>query len=148
MPGDSAAGHRRPAIVRDGFDAAAPAIWLAEGLLPYLPAADCDRLLDTAAGMSAPGSRFASEYFVRPPVEADAVDDSSSAGDKQRWRSVLDMLSTGPVAASPAAWLSARGWVVGQVSTVSGEGQARGRPAPETFARPGGMEVWLFDGIY
>lgn len=128
-----------------GFDAAVPAIWVAEGLLPYLPAADCDRLLDMAANMSSPGSRIASEYFLRPPVESDAVDDSSSAQDKQTWRSVLSMFSTGPVAASPAAWLSAHGWVAGQVSSVTGEGQARGRPAPEAFARPGGMEVWLFD---
>jgi len=133
------------ALAAAGFDRAAPAIWVAEGLLPYLPAADCDRLLDTTAGMSAAGSRFTSEYFVRPPVESDAVDDSSSARDRATWRSVLDMLGTGPAAASPAAWLSAHGWVAGQVSSVTGEGQARGRPAPEAFARPGGMEVWLFD---
>ena len=128
-----------------GFDAAAPAMWVAEGLLPYLPADDCDRLLDITARMSPPGSRFASEYFVRAPVESDAVNDSSSVRDRERWRSVLKMFNTGPVAASPAAWLSAHGWMAGHVSSVAREGQARGRPAPDAFARPGGMEVWLFD---
>jgi O-methyltransferase involved in polyketide biosynthesis len=97
--------------------------------LPYLSSADCDRLLDITASMSAPGSRLATEYSVRPPVESDALGDSSNARDKQTWRSVLDVFSVGPAAGTPAAWLSARGSPAGRVASITGAGPARGPPA-------------------
>ncbi|GAA4807752.1 class I SAM-dependent methyltransferase [Actinomycetospora chlora] len=47
-----------------GFDRAAPTAWLAEGLLPYLPAAAQDALLAAVDERSAPGSRIAIEDFT------------------------------------------------------------------------------------
>ncbi len=45
-----------------GFDATVPTAWIAEGLLVYLPGHAQDRLLETITRLSAPGSRFATEY--------------------------------------------------------------------------------------
>ncbi|MEJ2862527.1 SAM-dependent methyltransferase [Actinomycetospora flava] len=47
-----------------GFDPSAPTAWLAEGLLPYLPADAQDALLDAVEERSAPGSRIAVEDFT------------------------------------------------------------------------------------
>lgn len=45
-----------------GFDPSAPAAWLAEGLLIYLPPDAQDRLFDQITALSAPGSTLATEY--------------------------------------------------------------------------------------
>ncbi|CAA9239473.1 MAG: O-methyltransferase [uncultured Actinomycetospora sp.] len=54
-----------PTALRDaGFDERRPALWLAEGLLPYLPAdAEAD-LFEQVTALSAPGSQVATEYLV------------------------------------------------------------------------------------
>jgi methyltransferase (TIGR00027 family) len=49
-----------PAALRQaGFDASAPTMWSAEGLLRYLPAAAQDLLFERIDSLSAPGSRLA-----------------------------------------------------------------------------------------
>ncbi|MDF2829531.1 MAG: SAM-dependent methyltransferase [Mycobacterium sp.] len=45
-----------------GFDPTRPTAWIAEGLLVYLPPEAQDRLFDVVTGLSAPGSRLATEY--------------------------------------------------------------------------------------
>lgn len=56
--------HDWPAALRDaGFDPEAPTSWLAEGLLPYLPAQAEVDLFDRVTELSAPGSRLAVEHF-------------------------------------------------------------------------------------
>jgi methyltransferase (TIGR00027 family) len=45
-----------------GFDPTRPTAWIAEGLLVYLPPEAQDRLFDEVTGLSAPGSRLATEY--------------------------------------------------------------------------------------
>ncbi|MFJ5675803.1 SAM-dependent methyltransferase [Streptomyces sp. NPDC093097] len=62
-----------PVALRDaGFDRGRATVWLAEGLLPFLPA-DAERLLfDRISHLSAPGSRLAVEHLapsVRPIIE-------------------------------------------------------------------------------
>ncbi|HTM84804.1 MAG TPA: class I SAM-dependent methyltransferase [Mycobacterium sp.] len=52
-----------------GFDPDRPTAWSAEGLLGYLPADAQDRLLDTIAALSAPGSRLATESSPSPGPE-------------------------------------------------------------------------------
>lgn len=44
-----------------GFDESQPTIWLAEGLLPFLPGAAQDALFKNVQSLSAPGSRLAVE---------------------------------------------------------------------------------------
>lgn len=54
-----------PAALRAaGFDPAAPAAWLAEGLMiGYLPGDAQDRMLEQITAFSAPGSRLAADYL-------------------------------------------------------------------------------------
>ena len=57
--------HDWPKALRDkGFDPGRPTAWLAEGLLPYLSAADQDLLFARISELSAPGSRIAVEAFT------------------------------------------------------------------------------------
>lgn len=52
------------ALYRVGFDAAQPAVWIAENLLVgYLPPDGQDRLLRDVTAASAPGSRFAADHI-------------------------------------------------------------------------------------
>ncbi|BBY06912.1 SAM-dependent methyltransferase [Mycobacterium noviomagense] len=46
-----------------GFDPSAATAWCAEGLIPYLSAADQDLLFERVAGHSAPGRRLAVDTF-------------------------------------------------------------------------------------
>ncbi|GAA4807731.1 class I SAM-dependent methyltransferase [Actinomycetospora chlora] len=56
--------HDWPAALRDaGFDPQVPTAWLAEGLLPYLPAQAEIDLFDRVTELSAPGSHLAVEHF-------------------------------------------------------------------------------------
>ncbi|GAA4903866.1 methyltransferase (TIGR00027 family) [Actinomycetospora succinea] len=56
--------HDWPGALRDaGFDPQAPTAWLAEGLLPYLPAQAEIDLFDRVTELSAPGSHLAVEHF-------------------------------------------------------------------------------------
>jgi methyltransferase (TIGR00027 family) len=64
------------ALVAAGFDPAAPATWLAEGLLFYLPGAAERRLISTVDGLSASGSALAFEakfWRERPEVRDNPV---------------------------------------------------------------------------
>ncbi|MGH3966721.1 MAG: SAM-dependent methyltransferase [Mycobacterium sp.] len=51
------------ALRKAGFDTAAPTVWVAEGLLPYLPAGAQDQLFERVADLSSAGSRVAVESF-------------------------------------------------------------------------------------
>ncbi|WP_025737579.1 class I SAM-dependent methyltransferase [Mycobacterium genavense] len=69
-----------------GFDPAQPAAWSAEGLLGYLPPEAQDRLLDTIAELSAPGSRLATESAPNPdPGEEDKMRERMQT-IAERWR--------------------------------------------------------------
>ena len=50
------------ALVASGFDADLPSVWLAEGLLPYLPAQAESDLFDRVTALSGPGSRAGVEF--------------------------------------------------------------------------------------
>ena len=53
-----------PKALRDaGFDVQEPTAWIAEGLLPYLPAEGQDLLFERIHQLSAPGSRIGVESF-------------------------------------------------------------------------------------
>ncbi|MGW3962441.1 SAM-dependent methyltransferase [Amycolatopsis sp. NPDC005003] len=72
-----------PAALRGaGFDPARPAAWSAEGLLGYLPPDAQDRLLDTITGLSAPGSRIATESRPNP-----------RPGEEEKTKAGLDRIS-------------------------------------------------------
>ncbi|MET8998500.1 class I SAM-dependent methyltransferase [Amycolatopsis sp. NPDC004169] len=70
------------ALAGAGFDPRQPTAWSAEGLLGYLPPDAQDRLLDTITGLSAPGSRLATESRPTP-----------RPGDEERTKAGLDRIS-------------------------------------------------------
>jgi methyltransferase (TIGR00027 family) len=63
-------GDWSPVWLDAGFDAGAPALWVVEGLLPYLRADAAAALLDAVGRLSAPGSRLACEWVPGDPAEA------------------------------------------------------------------------------
>lgn len=62
------------ALRQAGFDATAPSVWSAEGLMPYLPAAAQELLFERVQGLTVPGSRAAVEAlgpkFLDPQLRA------------------------------------------------------------------------------
>jgi methyltransferase (TIGR00027 family) len=75
-----------PAALRaDGFDAAKPTAWIAEGLLIYLPPDAQDRLFDHISALSRPGSRLATEYMPTMDAFTAASGDDDEPGE-DRWR--------------------------------------------------------------
>ncbi|MCR6487423.1 class I SAM-dependent methyltransferase [Amycolatopsis sp. OK19-0408] len=118
-----------------GFDPARPAAWSAEGLLGYLPPDAQDRLLDTITGLSAPGSRLATESRPNPRPGEEAVTKERLDRISAQWRALgfdTDMASLryfGP-RNEAAPYLAGRGWSV----TTRGTGEllaALGLPAFE-----------------
>ncbi|TCK21514.1 methyltransferase (TIGR00027 family) [Pseudonocardia endophytica] len=100
------------ALTAAGFDPSRPTVWLAEGLLPYLPA-DAERLLfERVQELSAPGSRIAVEHF------ADSVDDIlanpnfRSLSERLVGTDVAGLFFDEPRGEGPDAWLSTHGWDV------------------------------------
>jgi methyltransferase (TIGR00027 family) len=104
-----------PAALREaGLDPARPSAWLAEGLLPYLPAQAEIDLFDRITELSAPGSRVAVEHL------ADAVDrladDELVATSSQRFGvDVRDLVMTDE-RPDPRARLREQGWTVEEQS--------------------------------
>jgi methyltransferase (TIGR00027 family) len=103
-----------PSALRDnGFDAAVPTAWIAEGLLPYLPPQAQDRLLDSITALSAPGSRLATENIADMGV----FTDERARAMRSTWSKhgldidVAELVWQG--ARQPAGeHLAATGWVV------------------------------------
>jgi methyltransferase (TIGR00027 family) len=127
------------ALVGAGLDRAQPTAWLAEGLLPYLPAEAQDRLFEMLTALSAPGSQVAVEAF------------SLGTGDPERRRAarrvrfermrerlgldinVETLTYQESDRADAAEWLTAHGWQVSAVSNAD-EMARLGRPIPADLA--------------
>ncbi len=111
------------ALTTAGFSPEQPTAWIAEGLLQYLGELDKKRLLDTIAGLSAPGSRFAFDH-----MDTSADDRASVADTLDRIRSMgAEFVAT---VADPAGWLTAHGWSV-TVDRVPALAVVYGRPLPD-----------------
>ncbi|WNF25585.1 SAM-dependent methyltransferase [Streptomyces sp. C11-1] len=97
------------ALTGAGFDPAAPAAWLAEGLLLYLPGAAERRLVATVDALGAAGSALA--YEAKLGIESAAVRDSPVyAAAKERIGVDLLALFDGEPRPDSAADLAGRGW--------------------------------------
>jgi methyltransferase (TIGR00027 family) len=127
------------ALIDAGFRPHVATTWLAEGLLPYLPADAQDRLFQMVTALSAPGSRIAVEAFESPR--------SRSEEQRAAWRERTERLRIQlgldndfealiyqePHRADAAALLADHGWRVHGVD--SREEMARlGRPVPDDLA--------------
>ena len=124
------------ALIDAGFDPRRPTAWLAEGLLPYLPADTQDRLFEIVTALSAPGSRIAVEAFTPHTSQSD----EQRAARRERTARLRQQLGLDddfealiyqePDRADAARWLEEHGWQVHAVD--SHDEMARlGRPVPE-----------------
>lgn len=118
--------HDWPAALRDaGFDPAVPTAWLAEGLLPYLPAQAEIDLFDRVQELSAPGSRIAVEHFGAAVREM--TDDSAIATMSARFGlDVRDLFYDDP-RPDAAERLAGLGWRV-EASSATDLAARYGRP--------------------
>jgi methyltransferase (TIGR00027 family) len=127
------------ALTAAGFDPGQPTAWLAEGLLPYLPAEAQDRLFEILTGLSAPGSRAAVEAFSVGAADNDARRVARRARfNRIRERLGLDinvetLTYQESDRADAAEWLSEHGWHVTAISNTD-EMARLGRPIPADLA--------------
>jgi methyltransferase (TIGR00027 family) len=134
--------HDWPQALRDaGFDATRPTAWLAEGLLPFLPAAAQEAMFASIDQLSGPGSRVAVEIF--------GVDREKRREAEQKWQELrakreargedtsfnpFDLWFDDEGRPDPGDWFDARGWATRAVSARD-EGLRLGR-APQSEERP------------
>jgi methyltransferase (TIGR00027 family) len=134
--------HDWPQALRDaGFDTTRPTAWLAEGLLPFLPAAAQEAMFASIDALSGPGSRLAVENF--------GVDAEKRREAEQKWQELkakreargqdtsfnpFDLWFEDEGRPDCADWFAARGWSTRTV-TARDEGQRLGRE-PQTEDRP------------
>lgn len=108
------------ALVKAGFDIAAPTVWLAEGLLMYLPADAQDRLFTQITELSASGSRVAAETMgIHAEDRRERMRERFAAITAQFDVEPLDIteLTYEDIdRADVAEWLAAHGWKSGAVS--------------------------------
>ena len=104
--------HDWPGALRAaGFDPSRPTAWLAEGLLPYLPAQAEADLFDRVEELSAPASRIAVEHFG--DSIAAMTDDEDFAALSQRFGvDVRELFPDDGARADPADLLGSFGWDV------------------------------------
>jgi methyltransferase (TIGR00027 family) len=140
--------HSVPVDLRDdwpaalsaaGFDRTQPAAWLAEGLLPYLPAEAEDRLFEMLTELSAAGSQIAVEALSLGPGD----DERHRAARRARWAKTRERLGleidvetlTYQEAdrADVAQLLIDHGWQVHAVASAD-EMTRLGRPIPPDLA--------------
>jgi methyltransferase (TIGR00027 family) len=125
------------ALIAAGFDPTQPTAWLAEGLLPYLPADAQDRLFGMVTEHSAAGSEIAVEAFHLDPAQ---YSDEKRAARRERTAQLRERLGldldvdtlmyTDDVRADAAEWLADNGWRVDSVPSAD-EMTRLGRPATE-----------------
>jgi methyltransferase (TIGR00027 family) len=127
------------ALTAAGFDPGQPTAWLAEGLLPYLPAEAQDRLFEILTGLSAPGSRAAVEAFSVGAADNEARRVARRARfTRIRERLGLDinvetLTYQESGRADAAEWLTGHGWHVTAISNAD-EMARLGRPIPADLA--------------
>jgi methyltransferase (TIGR00027 family) len=127
------------ALTAAGFDSGQPTAWLAEGLLPYLPAEAQDRLFEILTGLSAPGSRVAVEAFSLGTADNEARRVARRARfDRMRQRLGLEinvetLTYQESDRADAADWLTEHGWQVRAVSNAD-EMARLGRAIPADLA--------------
>jgi methyltransferase (TIGR00027 family) len=94
-----------------GFDPGAPTAWLAEGLLPYLPAGAEAKLFGHINTLSTVGSRVAVEHHFVEPSGLDVIRDATGFD-----LAALVHIDDRP---GPASWLEGHGWQVTDEPAVS-----------------------------
>ncbi|MFD4372407.1 SAM-dependent methyltransferase [Streptomyces sp. NPDC058486] len=97
------------ALTTTGFDPAAPSVWLAEGLLFYLPSPAETYLIDTVDRLTTGGSALAFEAKLEKDLLAYRDSAIYTATREQIGIDLLDLFDLGPRPDS-AGRLTAKGW--------------------------------------
>ncbi|BBZ42613.1 SAM-dependent methyltransferase [Mycobacterium conspicuum] len=137
--------HDWPRALREvGFDPARPTAWLAEGLLPFLPADAQEAMFDSVDRLSGPGSRVAVEIFGADEQKRKEAEEKWAALRAKREARGSDISDTSfnPFdlwfdhgdRSEPADRFAARGWATKSVSARD-EAARLGRE-PLSDARP------------
>ncbi|MEV5016624.1 SAM-dependent methyltransferase [Streptomyces sp. NPDC053780] len=130
------------ALTDAGFDTAAPTVWLAEGLLFYLPRAAETYLVDTVDRLSAAGSALAYEVKLEEDLTAYRDSPLYTATRRQIGIDLLALFSREPRPDS-AGDLTGRGWAT-SVGTPFDFTRRHGRgPLPEENDALAGNR-WVF----
>ncbi len=121
-----------PTALRDsGFDVSQPTAWIAEGLLIYLPPEAQDRLLDNITELSAPDSRFATEYMAAGTTLPDSWRDRFKKYSAQIGSDIdLPALFYDGERNSTGDYLAERGWRI-SVQTTRESYAANGFDLPD-----------------
>jgi methyltransferase (TIGR00027 family) len=139
--------HDWPKALRDaGFDVTKPTAWLAEGLLPFLPAAAQEAMFASVDKLSGPGSRIAVEVF--------GADEEKRKEAQQRWQELrakreargqdtsfnpFDLWFDHEDRTDPADWFAAHTWTTRTVNSrdealrLGREVQSEARPFANSF---------------
>jgi methyltransferase (TIGR00027 family) len=118
-----------PVALRDaGFDPASPAVWLAEGLFPYLTDEAIGALLSRVHELSAPGSRIAIEHL---PVGVSTLSDTAAQAVRSRAGEETAAMWVTEQRHDSAVWLRDHGWAAA-VDPVPAVAESYGRPMTDT----------------
>ncbi|MBP2704197.1 class I SAM-dependent methyltransferase [Microbispora sp. RL4-1S] len=106
------------ALAAAGHDPAQPTVWIAEGLLVYLPEDAVQSLLEQVGALSAAGSRMGLTLASRGVVERFRAD-AAPASPASMWVSEMPE--------DPVGWLDGLGWEA-ETFTLRERAEAYGRP--------------------
>ncbi|HZU47199.1 MAG TPA: SAM-dependent methyltransferase [Mycobacterium sp.] len=111
-----------PKALREaGFDPSAATAWCAEGLIPYLSAADQDLMFERIAGLTSRGSRVAADTFSAGFFDPDYLERRSEK--MRRLREASDMPPAQDLwfieeRTDLTEWLTQRGWQVTAIEAL------------------------------
>jgi methyltransferase (TIGR00027 family) len=139
--------HDWPQALRDaGFDASLPTAWLAEGLLPFLPAAAQEAMFTSIDSLSGSGSRLAVENFgVDAEKRQEAQEKWAELRAKREARgqdtsfNPFDLWFEDEGRPDCGDWFAAHGWTTRTVNAreeaarLGREPQSDGRPFANSF---------------
>ncbi|MEU6540511.1 class I SAM-dependent methyltransferase [Streptomyces sp. NPDC047000] len=108
------------ALAVAGHDPVRPTVWIAEGLLIYLPQDAVQLLLERVGALSAPGSRMGLTLGSRGVVER-FREDAAEGSAASMWVSEMPE--------DPVGWLDGLGWEA-ETYTLRERAEAYGRPLP------------------
>ncbi|MDI5964990.1 class I SAM-dependent methyltransferase [Streptantibioticus silvisoli] len=120
------------ALTAAGHDPATPTVWIAEGLLIYLPEDAVELLLARISTQSAPGSRMGLTLGSRGVIEGIGAD-AEPGSPASMWVSEMPD--------DPVGWLAGHGWQADS-HTLHERAAAYGRPVstpPQREKQPGGL---------
>lgn len=140
------------ALQRAGFDASAPSVWSAEGLMPYLPATAQELLFERVQALAATGSRVAVEAlgpkFLDPEFRAkrrarmERIRALMAVADPQREIPRTDELWYFEEREDVGDWFRRHGWdVTVTASDQLMDGYGRKAPAEVEDEVPGNLFV-------